>query len=310
MLRSDPAFKTSSSAADAVTHLSDPTVPQAPEASSGWDTLDRNDQPLQPWSWSGRRRSSAHLSTGLRSPLSWLIYALLVAIVAAWLRPYWREALLAFACTALLGAFWILIGNRHRPPPDDEALMARIDAMAGLEFEVWIVERLVAAGYQVRNVRASGDFGVDIITWIHGLAVGLQPKRYQGKVGNDAVQQVLAGCDYHGCHLAVVLTQSSFTAAAREQAEKARHPVVLIERTQLLDLVDILDVAAADPGIRRRILRRRSLAVYGMDRLDLLPEAQSAPPALPTPADGSGQEAAEDLIAHRYALGAEAQRGG
>lgn len=255
-------------------------------------------------------RAGAHLSTGLRSPLSWSIYLLLAAAMVVWLRPFWREALLAFACTALAGALWILAANRRRLPRDDEALLARIDAMAGLDFEAWIVGRLASAGLAVRNVRDSGDFGVDIITWRHGLAIGLQPKRYQGKVGNDAIQQVLAGCDYHGCQLAVVLTQSSFTAPAREQAEKARHPVVLIERAQLLDFVEVLDVAAADPAIRRRILRQRSLAVHGQARQD-----DGGDPIMNLDAEasaeagwGSSQEAAEDLVAQRYALGAQAQR--
>lgn len=264
----------------------------------------------QPWSSPQRRRAGSHLSTGLRSPLSWLVYALLGAILIARLHDHWREALLAFACTALLAAFWLLATSRRHPPRDDQTLLEQIDLMAGLEFESWIVDQLRASGLDVRNVRDSGDFGVDIITWRHGLAIGLQPKRYLGKVGNDAIQQVLAGCDYHGCQLAVVLTQSSFTAPAREQAEKGRHPVVLIERAQLLDFVTVLDVAAADPGIRRRILHRRSLAVYGLDRAEGFHERTAdvgeRPP--PTPEDGSGQEAAEHLVAERYAAGTEAQR--
>jgi hypothetical protein len=313
MIPLDPDFNLRSSLANPTMNPSIPTQPPVDPAEP-WTGAEvfatSRQQSPQPWSQPRRRRAGTHLSTGLRSPLSWLIYALLATFLVAWLHSFWRQALLAFACTALVGGLWILVGSRRRAPRDDEALLALIDAMAGLEFEAWIVARLASAGFAVRNVRDSGDFGVDIITWRHGLTLGLQPKRYEGKVGNDAVQQVLAGCDYHGCQLAVVLTQSRFTAAAREQAEKARHPVVLIERTQLLDLVDVLDVAAADPGIRRRILSRRSLAVYGLDRSAGLPDrlpAQPERPGLAVQEAGSGQEAAEDLVAQRYALGTEPQ---
>lgn len=320
MLSPDPSSDPRSTVAGATASPSGP-IPAASgaPASTTWpEPLLRSepspglgDPSLRPWSQPVGGRAGAHLSTGLRSPLSWLIYLLLAAALVVWLRPFWREALLAFACTALAGALWILAANRRGMPRDDEALLARIDGMAGLDFEAWIVDRLAAGGLAVRNVRDSGDFGVDIITWRHGLAIGLQPKRYHGKVGNDAIQQVLAGCDYHGCQLAVVLTQSSFTAPAREQAEKARHPVVLIERAQLLDFVEVLDVAAADPSIRRRILRQRSLAVHGRVQREDGPDPITGvddDDASSLDTLVSSQEAAEDLVAQRYALGAEAQR--
>lgn len=254
------------------------------------------DSPVEAWARRGSPRAPGHLSTGLRSPLSWMVYLATALALGLLLRPYWREALLAFAATALAAAAWLLLAPPRRRRPDDPALLDRIDAMSGLEFEAWIVERLRGAGHPVRNVRDSGDFGVDIVTWMQGLAIGLQPKRYQGRVGNDAIQQVLAGCDYHGCQVAVVLTQSSFTAPAREQAARARHPVLLIERPQLLSFVDILAFAAADAGLRQRLLQRRSLALRGQDR-----------PADEASTQSLGQEAAEDLVAHGQAPGAEPQ---
>lgn len=275
-----------------------PVQPFQPELSPEGRPAPTLDSPVEAWA---RRRSapaSAHLSTGLRSPLSWLIYLLTVALLVLLLRPYWREALLAFACTAFVAAAWILVAApRPRPRLDDPGLLARIDAMSGLDFEAWIVQQLQAAGHPVRNVRDSGDFGVDVITRMAGLTLGLQPKRYQGRVGNDAIQQALAGCDYHGCQVAVVMTQSSFTTPAREQAARARHPVLLIERPQLLAFVEVLEFAAADAGLRSRLLQRRSLALRGQDR---------AASGEAVTATASGQEAAEDLIAHGYRPGTEA----
>ncbi len=41
--------------------------------------------------------------------------------------------------------------------------IADIDNMNGLEFEVYIARLLRHMGYKVENIKASGDFGVDII---------------------------------------------------------------------------------------------------------------------------------------------------
>ena len=58
---------------------------------------------------------------------------------------------------------------------------------------------------------------------------------YHDKVGLEAVQEVYAGRDYYECHVAVVLTNQTFTPAAIKLADKIG--VVLWDRNTLRDLL-------------------------------------------------------------------------
>ena len=115
-----------------------------------------------------------------------------------------------------------------------------IDQLSGLEFEEWVTTVLENAGMPSKNIRHSGDFGVDVVTTVGGTQVGIQAKRYSSSVGNSAVQEALAGSGYHGCELAAVVTQSRFTSAAREQASRARVPVLLVDRENIHDLATVV----------------------------------------------------------------------
>ncbi|MDP6419657.1 MAG: restriction endonuclease [Candidatus Krumholzibacteria bacterium] len=115
-----------------------------------------------------------------------------------------------------------------------------LDLMSGSEFEQWICAVLENEGISAENIRNSGDFGIDVIAEVEGNRIGIQAKRYSSGVGNDAVQQVIAGSDYHNCSFAAVVTQSHFTRAAREQASRAHLPLALIDRTGLSRLSDRL----------------------------------------------------------------------
>ena len=218
-----------------------------------------------------RPRSGGQLATGLRSPVSWLIYLALALFVVLRLAPYWREALLALACTVLLGLLWLGHCRRCDLARSREAALTELDAMDGAEFERWITRRLVAAGHFARDLRQSGDFGVDVLTEMAGLRLGIQAKRFAGGVGNAAVQEVLAGCDYHRCAVAAVVTQSRFTPAAREQADRAHLPVLLIERDRVLDFETVLAKALASGSIRARLARATAGGDGPSDLLDRPP---------------------------------------
>jgi len=180
----------------------------------------------------------------LLSPFTWLAYALLGAAAAYALPAVAREIVLG-TLIALAGylAWRILDLERRKRAPLD---LRAIDTLGGWDFERWIVARLEAEGIATRNVRDSGDFGVDVIAEIAGRRVGIQSKRYEAAVSNEAIQEVLAGCDYHRCDLAAVVTQSRFTAAAVEQARRARYTVVLVSRVELHRMVTLLRDAAGD----------------------------------------------------------------
>jgi len=115
-----------------------------------------------------------------------------------------------------------------------------LDQLSGAEFENWVTEVLNAASIPAENIRDTGDFGVDVVANVDGTRVGIQVKRYASSIGNRAVQEALAGSGYHDCALAAVVTQSTYTRAAREQASRARVPVLLVDRENIHDLAGLL----------------------------------------------------------------------
>lgn len=114
--------------------------------------------------------------------------------------------------------------------------LADLDRMPGPAFEDWVVRSLRSHGFACENLPRTRDYGIDVVAVRSGRRIGVQVKRYDGTVGNGAVQQAIAGAGYHRCTLAAVVTQSLFTKAARAQASAASLPVVLIDRAALPDL--------------------------------------------------------------------------
>lgn len=68
------------------------------------------------------------------------------------------------------------------------------DKMNGYEFEEYAAGYLKRNGYsKVTVTKASRDFGVDLIAKKHRTTYAVQCKLYQGKVGNSAIQEAVAG---------------------------------------------------------------------------------------------------------------------
>lgn len=111
-----------------------------------------------------------------------------------------------------------------------------IDDMDGFEFEHFCAKVLRFNGFfDVEVTPSSGDQGIDIIATKNLIKYGFQCKCYSEPVGNKAIQEAFTGKKFYGCHLAVVLTNSRFTSAAEDLAEKIG--VVLWDRDMLLELV-------------------------------------------------------------------------
>ena len=96
-----------------------------------------------------------------------------------------------------------------------------VDKLDGYTFEYYCAALLKKNGFnRVRVTQSSGDFGVDVIAWKKHKKYAVQCKRYSGSVGNHAVQEVYSGKDFYNCDCAIVMTNSYFTAAAKETAKK------------------------------------------------------------------------------------------
>ena len=92
--------------------------------------------------------------------------------------------------------------------------------MNGYEFEEYAAGYLKRNGYsKVTVTKASRDFGVDLIAKKHRTTYAVQCKLYQGKVGNSAVQEAVAGKSYYDCDEAIVITNSVFYPGAIALAE-------------------------------------------------------------------------------------------
>lgn len=85
----------------------------------------------------------------------------------------------------------------------------------GHAFEQWVAGRLEMHGWRADVTAGSGDQGIDIIARRDGRKVGIQCKRYDGAVGNKAVQEAFSGRAFHRVDVAVVITTGHYTQSAR-----------------------------------------------------------------------------------------------
>ena len=92
----------------------------------------------------------------------------------------------------------------------------------GTAYEEHVAQKMKWHGYRfVRRVGKAGDNGADIVarTGLFGRKVVVQCKCYTGKVGNSAVQEIFAAKQYYKASIAIVATNSTFTASAKKLAK-------------------------------------------------------------------------------------------
>lgn len=109
--------------------------------------------------------------------------------------------------------------------------ISTIDKYSGAEFEAFVGSLFEADGYQVELTQASNDKGIDIIAKRNGISVGIQCKRYSSNIGISAVQEVFAGKNFYSLDKALVVTNRSFTKAAKDLADSTG--VILWDRVIL-----------------------------------------------------------------------------
>lgn len=114
--------------------------------------------------------------------------------------------------------------------------VAQVDGMTGYEFEDFLRELFVRMGYNVVQTRLSGDQGADIVAEKNGERVVVQAKRYEGNVGNYAVQEIVAAMSLYGAHAGKVITNSFFTRSAEELA--VANNIHLVDRDELESLIN------------------------------------------------------------------------
>lgn len=109
--------------------------------------------------------------------------------------------------------------------------MATVDRMSGIEFESFLKSHFEALGYHVATTPKTGDYGADLVLARGREKIVLQAKRYAGKIGIAAIQQIVAAKSYYGAEKAMVVTNSFFTKNAAALARK--NGVELWDRNKL-----------------------------------------------------------------------------
>ena len=113
--------------------------------------------------------------------------------------------------------------------------MSKIDKMQGIQFEEYLKCLFEEMGYKVNLTPDTGDFGADLVCRKEGISLIVQAKRYSSSVGVASVQEVAAAKKYYCADDCMVVTNSYFTAAAKELAEA--NDVVLLDRRDLEKLI-------------------------------------------------------------------------
>lgn len=110
------------------------------------------------------------------------------------------------------------------------------DNMNGHDFEYYCADILRKNNFeQVEVTQGSGDQGVDIIAYKDGLKYAIQCKNYSSHLGNTPVQEVFAGKTFYKCHIAVVMTNQTFTKGAIDLADSTG--VLLWDRYKLISML-------------------------------------------------------------------------
>lgn len=111
-----------------------------------------------------------------------------------------------------------------------------VDQQNGYEFEDFLKTLFYKMGYQVEQTKLSGDQGADLVVVKFNEKTVIQAKRFGGKVGNKAVQEIFAAMSFYRAHKGMVITNNYFTPAAFELADA--NNIELIDRDTLEELIN------------------------------------------------------------------------
>ena len=117
-----------------------------------------------------------------------------------------------------------------------------IDKMNGIEFEQFLGILYKTLDYTVQITKPSQDQGADLIVQKNGIKEVIQVKHYESsKVGNKAVQEVIAAKVYYQCDKASVITNNYFTKQACQLADSSS--VNLVNRDKLITLLEVAKIS-------------------------------------------------------------------
>lgn len=113
-----------------------------------------------------------------------------------------------------------IFAKYHAEQKSKRKTIEELASLSGVDFETAVGRVLLEHGWHVSATAATGDQGADIIASKGERRVIIQAKRYNGTVGNKAVQEVVGAILFYGGTEGCVVTNSTFTPAARALAQK------------------------------------------------------------------------------------------
>ncbi|MBY0149028.1 restriction endonuclease [Neobacillus niacini] len=143
--------------------------------------------------------------------------------------------ILIVAIAGLLIIFLFAYKSKREKERLRNSRIEEIDSMDGIQFEYYLKELYLSRGYGVEVTSASGDYGADLLLKKNGKKIVAQAKRYSKDVGIKAVQEVIGARSYFQSDEAWVVSNSYYTKAAKELAQKGN--VLLVDRNGLIDFI-------------------------------------------------------------------------
>lgn len=170
----------------------------------------------------------------------YLIFVCIIALVIDLIRTHISErakhnlmiVAIVIAVVVFLSMVCTIYRKFHR-----KYTLKQLDKMDGHQFEYACADILKANGYKhVKVTRGSGDFGVDIIAEKDKVRYAIQCKRYNHKLDNTPIQEVVGGLAYYQCDKGAVMTNQYFTEPAKQLAQV--NDIELLDRDTLSHMVN------------------------------------------------------------------------
>jgi HJR/Mrr/RecB family endonuclease len=105
-----------------------------------------------------------------------------------------------------------------------------LDTQDPIQYEKRVKEILTIAGFEAKTTKKTGDYGVDIVATKDGRKYIFQCKLYSKPVGLSAVQEVNTGRNFYKADVAIVITNKTFTPAARRLANSSNVELISYSR--------------------------------------------------------------------------------
>ncbi|MAX91102.1 MAG: hypothetical protein CMK99_10210 [Pseudomonas sp.] len=115
---------------------------------------------------------------------------------------------------------WVQVLDQEIEAEERHTYLQFQHSMSGHEYEEYVADLIRQLGWDAKVTSGSGDHGADVIAEHDGSRVAVQCKFYRSTVGNKSVQEAFSAMSFYDCDHACVITNSTFTPAARKAASK------------------------------------------------------------------------------------------